>query len=466
MAKDYFQDIVPPNNEKRPSRAAERRVPIKAEKEPDPPPPLADFADDDLDSLPQRSIRNIAPVRQRPRMGDMREPTERADMPNAPRGSSKWPLIAAGIAVVVIGTLGLFAFRSTTVDVTPRSHPIVFDQGAHLTAYPAASATAGQLPYTVETSDMDDSEVVPSNGTEHAETKASGSVTIVNDYSDTPSKLIKNTRFEAPGGLIYRVPADVEVPARSGGKPGEVTVTVVADAAGDQYNIGPTSRLTLPGLKSNPAMYTNIYARSSAAMTGGFSGDRPAVESGSMQGALTTIRARIEQKIRDAIGSRPDVTIFPDLVRITYQESPSTPEAGGGLRIHEKAHVEMPVFARVAFAQAVGRLVSADSEGASVRIEPGQGYAAKTDQVTTLNLGTQPIDITLAGQATLVWDVDSTALSQALSGKDESAFQGIVNGFPGIQEAHARIQPFWKSSFPSDPTKIKVTVLPPKQPTP
>ena len=90
--------------------------------------------------------------------------------------------------------------------------------------------------------------------------KASGSITVYNNYSTASVKLIKNTRFQTPAGLIFRVPADVVIPGKQGSTPGQVTVTVFADQVGQQYNIGPTPRLTVPGLQSNAAMYAQIYA--------------------------------------------------------------------------------------------------------------------------------------------------------------------------------------------------------------
>lgn len=62
----------------------------------------------------------------------------------------------------------------------------------------------------------------------------------------------------------------------------------------------------------------------------------------------------------------------------------------------------------------------------------------------------------------LVWDIDESELRSALAGKDKSAFEAIVSGFASIQEAKARIEPFWKSTFPEDPNDIKVTVQGPE----
>ena len=62
----------------------------------------------------------------------------------------------------------------------------------------------------------------------------------------------------------------------------------------------------------------------------------------------------------------------------------------------------------------------------------------------------------LTGNAVLVWNVDAAALSISLAGREQGAFQGIINGFASIQEARARIEPFWKGTFPASTSDIKV----------
>jgi len=368
--------------------------------------------------------------------------------------------IAAGVGVVLVGGIFiLFAYRDTTVSVIPKTQPITFDSTSHFTAYPETNAATGTLQYKVVTADLEDSEPVDAQGMQHTETKATGSLTVYNDYSTAPVKLIKNTRFESPDGLIYRIPAQVIVPGRSNGQPGSVSVTVEADEAGDSYNIGP-SDFTVPGLKSNAAMYRGVYAKSTAQFSGGFIGDQPAVAPATLAAAKSAVDKRLAQQAIQQAASNSDYVLFPDLMQIAYTEAPSTTEAGGGVRIHEKAHVTMIAFPKEAFAAAVGKSVSANTENAPVRLRPGTGFAAQTS-TSFDTLGSGPVDFVLSGQAMLIWDVDTGALARALAGRDQSAFQTIITGFPGIKEAHARIQPFWKSTFPTAPAKLKITVVEP-----
>lgn len=458
MAKDYFQDIVPPGDS-----GAPRPIPIRtAASEP------AHDIPEPKETVPpeveaNRSIRNvnIEPRGRRP------EPTEdplSIPQPRRPRsGISRIVIwVIAILAVLALGVIALFFFRKTSVTVVPRSQTVTFDQNSQYTAYPIATAATGTLPYSVATLDLSDSEPIQSSGTEHADVKATGNITVYNDYSASPVKLLKNTRFATPDGLIFRVPDQVVIPGKSGSTPGQVTVTVQADQAGANYNIGPIAKLSLPGLQSNPAMYNNIYAKSSAAFTGGFSGDRPAAAPGAMDAAIAAVRGRLETQARAAALSSATSTVLSDLVQITYQDDPQTTEAGGGVRIHETAHVQIPEIANTDLANTIAAGIATDTAGASLSFVPGQGFAIHTSAASSTMLGVDPLQLSIAGAAQIVWNVDVNALTQALAGKSSGAFQTIIQGFPGIQEANARIEPFWKGTFPDKPSDITVILSSPK----
>lgn len=419
----------------------------------------------------ERSIRNITvnarTARARGMSGDVRDtPSGTSNYPSGkPRhGQGRlWIWVVAAISVVVLIILALFAFRSTTINVTPRSRPIAFDQNVRFIASPSASAAVGALSYSVVANDFEDSEVVPSKGTERAEERASGTIEVFNSYSASTVRLIKNTRFATPNGLVFRVPATVVIPGKKGSIPGSVTVTVAADQAGEEYNIGPVDKFTLPGLKTSPDMYVGVYARSTSSFTGGFIGERPAVAAGTLDAAKTAVRGRLESKARESVRaqSSENATVFPDLMRITYQSLPTTAEAGGGVRIHEKAHMEIPVMPADVFAKTTAQGVGENTEGADFALSGLDKIVAQYTAANAVSaIGKEPIEFTLSGNAVLIWNVDSAALSEALSGRDQGAFQGIINGFPSIQEARARIEPFWKGTFPASPSDIVVKITP------
>ena len=474
MAKDYFQDIIPPGDSSVPLRAFKPRPlpPDTPEEEGalNIPIQVMDTVQNDEHpgDAPARGIRSIsAPPRMRPVRQpelpnivgrDFREgPPIYDDMPPH-RSSRLWMWAGASVLVLSIVAALLFFFGSTTITITPKSRIAVLNSAAFI-AREGAAAPAGTLSYTMQTFDLEDSEVVEAKGTTRVESKASGSIVVSNAYSATQLTFVKNTRFESPEGLIYRAVSDVVVPAKKGATAGTVSITVVADEVGEKYNIGPTARFTLPGLKSNAQMFAAVSAKSVAPMQGGAAGEQPGTAPGALEAAVALVRGRLETKAYEAAAgqAKDDTFVFPELISITYESLPTTKEAGDSVRIHEKAHVEIPVLPKDVFAQEVAKVAFTDSESVPVSMEPGEDFTVHVlapgddGQSGTLNL-------VASGKALIIWEVDTAAIATALEGKDSSAFQAIVNGFPSVLEARARISPFWKNSFPAEASDIKVVV--------
>src|SRR3989344_2120129 len=231
VAKDYFQDILPPQ---RLGSSAPKKI-VRPEtsdnEQEDTSIPITRDEEQPQKSTAygsERSIRNIS-MPARPKQRTFEDPLPRDGGPR--KGSSMkhwWVWIVAGTSVVLLGLIALFALRTTTVTVTTRVHEATFDSSAQYTAYPESSSVAGTLSYTLQSIELEDSEVVPSEGTVQVSEKAAGNITVYNNHQATPLKLVKDTRFETPGGLIFRTPAEVVVPAKKGSTPGQVTITVIA----------------------------------------------------------------------------------------------------------------------------------------------------------------------------------------------------------------------------------------------
>jgi hypothetical protein len=84
---------------------------------------------------------------------------------------------------------------------------------------------------------------------------ASALMIVYNEYSTTPQRLIKNTRFESSSGLVFRIAETVEIPGYTVSDtsmvPGTVSVRVYADEPDPIYLIGPGD-FTIPGFEGLP----------------------------------------------------------------------------------------------------------------------------------------------------------------------------------------------------------------------
>ena len=206
MAKDYFQDITPPEDEPRrfsprPGNVSQPKVDLSEDEEDMRATPMrmSDGGETGKSAdATARGIRSIsAPARARSlrpggptRMDqDIREGGPLSgNMPHRPRRFSRlW--IGAIVSLVVLALVGalLFVFASTTVSVTPKTRTATLVASA-LSAHQVGSVddvATGTLSYAVQTFDLEDSETVPAQGSTHVESKASGSITVYNAYSGT-----------------------------------------------------------------------------------------------------------------------------------------------------------------------------------------------------------------------------------------------------------------------------------------
>lgn len=473
MAKDFFADIGASGPDAR--RPAPARAPAKQ-------PPS-----------PEKSIRNISvPTRRdpqfRPPQAPARAPESGGDVrirhfddmpaqaqptpygaPREKRGKA-WLFWLGGIIVLLLAAIagGIFFFTSTRVSVTPRTHTITFDPTTEYVAHPASSteAQAGGMSYAMQNIVLDDSATVPATGVERAEDRAAGTITVYNDYSEDTLRLIKNTRFETPDGLVFRIASSIEVPGKTDSGPGILPVTVFADQPGDEYNVAPVERFSLPGLRDTSDMYQNIYARSTDKFSGGFIGERPVASPSAVETARTQVRERLANAAREAAQKAvtPEQFAFPQLVSISYESLPTTAGTDGSAVINERATARIPVFPAGAFAGTIAEAVRADGGEHAIRFTPGERFSiAATAGQEPDPLGERPLSFVLDGSASLVWEVSIDELAKALAGREQGAFEAIVASFPSIDKAEAKIAPFWSSVFPADPADIEIEVQDPVQ---
>jgi hypothetical protein len=372
--------------------------------------------------------------------------------------------LASLLAIVVIASLAFIG--TTTVEVEPRQHTVVFDETALFTAYPLASATntpASRISYTIETLTREDSAKASASGTEQVETQSSGQITVYNEYSNEPVRLIKNTRFETPSGLIYRARDPIVIPGRTGAGssivPGSTVVTVYADKAGEQYNTGPVSRFTLPGLESSPDMFPAVYAISSGSMSGGFKGEKPRVAERDLEAAQAQIMSQLEARIQsDLAGGAIDGFVFSNLSQVEYVPLPAESNDDGSVLVRMRAVAKVPTFDEHAIAGYLASMTSASTDDVLLSISDTSTMSARLLASDDIVFGVDPIDFALSGNATFVWDTDAPQLASDLAGRDRDAFDAIVRNYPGVERASLRLRPFWARTLPEDPEDITVIV--------
>lgn len=366
----------------------------------------------------------------------------------------------AGIVVFIIAAIGIASyFEHATLKVTIKSKDVPV--GSVIVASADSTHDAPKLVYQAIQAEKTGETIVIGTTEEKVSTRATGTIIIYNNYSAAPQKLIANTRFEAPNGNIYRITSSVTVPGKKtvAGKPvaGSVQATVVADAAGAQYNSDLTD-FTIPGFKGDPR-YNGFYGRSKTPLTGGYEGIIKKVSDADVAAAKT----KLEQELRDglikqAIAQTPDsLILFKNAYAITYETIASTPN-DKGLTIQEKARINVFLLNRDDLSKTIADLTLTGTD-------KNIPYSVSNlDDITFAFSGKDLFDaeakkdvaFILQGNAHLVARVDAKALATDAQGIKKSDISSLLIKYPGADAADVTVRPFWKSVLPSKAKDIEV----------
>lgn len=414
-----------------------------------------------------RSIRNISVPSNRKHESAGHEPVKRMrqdDSEREPkrRKGSRFIWVIAIIALAVLGSVGAsIIFKKATISITPKSQKVALPPA--ITAY--LDAPTGELQFQTITTTNVGNRTVPASGEAHVEKRSTGTITVYNEYSTAVQRLIKNTRFEAPDGKIYRIDQSIVVPGATKKSDGTLTagtidVVVSADSAGDTYNRG-LDTYTIPGFKGDPR-YTKFYAKGKTQIAGGFVGTQKIVADADLSAAKTGIQTELALSLQSALESATPAgyLLVPQSSSVAYEELPRGGDSSAAV-ISLRGTAQAAIVRQADLATAVARASGVEGyAGEALRFADTKSLALSAKASVGSAVKTLPIG--LSGDTTLVWEVDGEAIKRAVLGAKTTELLPILLKFkPAVSDATAKLRPVWESSFPEDPALIEVTVVDP-----
>lgn len=156
-------------------------------------------------------------------------------------------------------------------------------------------------------------------GTQSGQSRASATITIVNETSSS-QQLVEKTRFLSDSGKQFRLSKTVNVPAK-----GEVKGEIIADGVGESYNI-KAGKLTIPGLEDNSVKFKGIYGNLERDINNGALEDSSIVTEEDITKARLDLQKQLSEVINKQISERKDtqsLVVESKLTDITYTGLPS-----------------------------------------------------------------------------------------------------------------------------------------------
>lgn len=406
----------------------------------------------------KRSIRDIPLPKGRPSVSGIKthksEEIEHESVINNPGESKSFlkRIFYVSFAFVLVFVL-LFSFVFSTANITvkPKIQNLAFNAN-----FIADSGRA--MPYNVSKFEVSKEETLKYTGEEEVKEKAKGKIVVYNNYNSSTQKLIKNTRFESPEGLIYRIQESVDVPGMKGDQPGQIEIEVYADAYGESYNIGLTN-FTIPGFKGTDR-FTGFYAKSKTEMTGGFVGVRGTVSDEDLQKAEDILELEVREDLLIALdeGSLSDV-VYQDALFVKYDDLNAV-YGDDSVVLSKRGVLNVVSFDRTKLSRYIADIVLNEDSDTLSGIAISNLEDLSFDIKNKSNLDIENISsfiFGLKGEAKFVYYVNTNQLKADLAGKNDDSFDSVLKDYKNVDTATYVIKPFWVSKFPSNIEKIKVT---------
>lgn len=293
------------------------------------------------------------------------------------------------------------------------------------------------------------------------ERKAIGRVTLYNEASMGIQPLVAGTRLQTPDGKMFRLKDRVIVPAATmaAGKlvAASVEADVVADQAGELYNIGPVSKFTIPGFAGTPK-FSGFYASSKDPMTGGFIGEGKYPTAADIR----TAKESAERQMKGVVDSFLATQVVPEGFKIMENSKKFTViRTVVNESVDDRGNFSI-------YMEAEGR-VDALKEEQVLKLMTALAQQAKGDEAAlqiksdTLSYGDITVDAK-TGSITLPVDfkgvfwapLDLDAFKAKIMGKTQDELKAIIVGSNSLEKADISLWPFWVRTVPNDGKRVKV----------
>ncbi len=305
------------------------------------------------------------------------------------------------------------------------------------------------------------SHTVQATGTRDVASKARGKITIYNEYSSSPQSLVATTRFESSDGKVFRTLQTVTVPGstvKAGTPtPGSMSVDVIADKPGTDYNV-PAGSFTIVAFRESgdTEKAAKFYGRSEQPMTGGASGPSSVVTQADFDAAKQAAIEGVKEQIKTALGAQgSELTIVnqdtPEFKDIQATAQPD--DAAGAVTVTATGTLSTVAFRRSDLDTLIAKSFL---NSARLFVQPDFVILSYSDVTLKRELDTLAFTVRIKGTAFKPIDIE--LVKKSIAGKEGERVREFFRNKEEFRSATISLSPFWVRSVPSELSKILVDI--------
>ena len=303
----------------------------------------------------------------------------------------------------------------------------------------------------------------PATGKKHVQEKASGEITVFNEYSSSPQRIVATTRFlSKTDGKLFRVKEAVTIPGFSRVEgvdvPGQVTIKVYADKIGEEYNIGSDS-FHLPGLQGL-SKYTSIYARSVKSMSGGM--DKEVTyfsQSDHITAEEKLVKLAKEKNEKDLLNKISENDLLLEGAKkeekLEVSADIEVGDIADSFQMSVKSEISVFSIARANLDEIINEKINSRLDTNKKLLDNSRSYEVGEIMMNEDEKIVIPIHI----KQGLIIKVDIEKLKKDIAGKSEAELKSYFSNMSGVKSTDVNLWPFWVKSIPSSYEKINIGIV-------
>jgi hypothetical protein len=386
---------------------------------------------------------------------------------NLPKKTHRWFWLSGAVCLLIVAGISAYLFVPKVkigIKIKEKTRTANLEITGN-TGFNSPDYEKRIIPAKIITVDHEISQNFNSTGSEAVSNKKSrGTITIYNEYSSSSQPLVATTRFLSESGKLFRLVEGTTVPGMNDDKtPGKIEAQVVADEAGESFNIDPTV-FSIPGFKENGSpKYGKIYAKSSEAISGGAAGSEKinTVTSGDITSAKNKILEEsdrtLENKIKESAGG--NVIVFNDAIvkeEPVYKISNSVGEASSSFQVSINVKAKALVVEEKDLKDFASQsLTNADADKAEINKDSIIFTFGKSD--ANFESGTIAIKCNIEGKINSGLSAEN--IRKEVLGKSEDDLKNYLSTFSNIEEAQVEYKPsFISGRMPFFSSQIEITL--------
>lgn len=366
--------------------------------------------------------------------------------------------LSAGALILLIA---VFAFLGNAqVIIKPQKQKLDFELPVTVSTNTAqVDPTANKLPGQLLSFKADASKDFSSTGQQEVVKKARGEITVYNNFNSDPQNLVATTRFESSKGLIFRIPRSITIPGAKlvSGKltPGSITVEVIADKAGPEYNIN-ADRFTIPGFANTPK-FNGFYAESNQPMSGGMTGLSKIVTENDFNSAKEIITKEVLSKSLESLkNKKADLEVVEPINNeiVSLKSTAQADDAVEGFAISAVSEAKTIAFSKDDLLQVIEAFVNKSGNLVLLKDSLTLDYKNAKFDFEKNNLA---FTVNVKGEAAA--KIDQDKILDHLAGLKQNQIKDYLLSFKEIESARVILSPFWVRTVPKNKQDIHVKIV-------